>query len=35
MGQTCKWKTYSLSTFQCWEFSRMVVPLSKELGKSA
>lgn len=33
MGQTCKWKTSSLSTFQCWEFSRMVVPLSKELGK--
>ena len=32
MGQTRKWKT-SLSTFQCWEFSHMVVPLSKELGK--
>ena len=33
MGQTCKWKTSSLSTFQCWEFSHMVVPLFKELGK--
>lgn len=33
MGQTCRWKTSLLPTFQGWEFSRTVIPLSKELGK--
>lgn len=33
MGQTCKWTTSLLPTFRCWEFSRTVIPLSKELGK--